>query len=81
MRQQLATLQRDLKGKEYTYDQNGKVLLLSKKEVIKKDNIVEVLEDASFWRELTAVCGLLQPISKAVMGIQDKHATLADVTK
>jgi hypothetical protein len=30
MRQQLATLQRDLKGKEYTYDQNGKVLLLSR---------------------------------------------------
>jgi len=45
-------------------------------------SVVAILKElggnAGFWREVDLLCRLLEPLSKVVMGIQRRDATLAD---
>lgn len=49
--------------------------------LVKKPEVLATLQDRAYWQDLDALCQLLQPISQAIMAIQARNATLADVTR
>ena len=50
-------------------------------DIIRSSEVIDIINDASFWRTLQLLCDLLEPASKVVMAIQADGALLADVPR
>jgi hypothetical protein len=46
-----------------------------------RSEIIDILNDINFWRELQLLNKILEPFSEVTMAIQGRHSTLADVTR
>ena len=44
-------------------------------------DVVDILTDPAYWREVELLCALLRPVAQVVMGIQSDQSTLADCTR
>jgi hypothetical protein len=57
------------------------LVLQSDSDAIKSREVMLLLKDRQLWDGLDILCPVLEPLSKVIMGIQSKHATMADICR